>query len=684
MLKNLKLAPKISGITLMILLVGLLSIYIVVRMQTNNIISQDTEGLLTDAVTTRRELLMSKIDSANQMLLGMAQAGDVKEALRHPDDAEKVAIAQEYIDIVYSMNPQFEGLYIADPTTLQICHVKREGIGNSFRSGDDLVNFQNGLYSSTNVYNIYTLRKSGAGGEAVLVYPMYCPVYDDDGTPLGMVGCGMYASTFLDFLGEIPIVGKSSLKYTIVNVNTNSYIYSNNSSLLNEEVTDSTLLEVMNLVRDNKAVTTGSKEYKQAGQAEVMMYQYDPTSGWVVIASDNKAEVYAEADDAAQMLNILCLIVLTCNAICVIASVRISIRHIHTVEKSLDKVGKLDLTSYEQVKHLAGGKNEISEIASSTVGIVSSLRDTIQQMIECGVQLDETSETLRGASTKLLDSVNDNSATTEELSATLESTNGSVNATNDEVQGISTYISEIVDKVENSKMASNKLIKVAEDMGESIKSSQEEGVKAIERTKRSLAEALEGLKAIQKVNDMADEIISISSQTNLLSLNASIEAARAGDAGRGFTVVAQEIGALADQSQKTVAKIQQIITETNKSIANISDSFEEVVAYLEKDVTNSYKEFVTGSETYIEEVQKIKGMVSEINNAVKTLEGSVQSIGGNMEAVNESSKYNAAGIQQLIDKNEDTTQISITIGELSNKCNEVSDRLASLIRQFKI
>ena len=64
--------------------------------------------------------------------------------------------------------------------------------------------------------------------------------------------------------------------------------------------------------------------------------------------------------------------------------------------------------------------------------------------------------------------------------------------------------------------------------------------------------AVEQSKAVQKINDLTNEIKEISSQTNLLALNANIEAARAGEAGRGFAVVASEIGSLASQTLSTV------------------------------------------------------------------------------------------------------------------------------------
>lgn len=685
MFRDMKLGTKITAITIVILTVGLLCLYMLVNRQTTKAIREDIMGTLTDAVTTRRELLMEKINSAGQMFMGMALSEDLRAALRDPGDKDAIERANLYLDDAFERHPEFEGIFLADPTTYQIAHVNRSAIGNSFRSGDELVDFQKHLYSSQEVYNAYTLRMP-ATEVKVLVSPIYCPIYDVDGTPLGMVGGGIFTDKLLEFMSEIPIEGKDNLTYTLVNANTGKYIYSSDANLLNQPAEAPELLEVVEKVKGNTEMVTGSKEYRDSvtGQNMLMVYQYDPVSGWLIIASDSTEEIYAGASSVSLILLVLCIINLVVIAVVVAVSVKINVRHIYTIEKSLEKVGKMDLSSSEQLERFVGAKSEIGTIASSTAELISSLKGTVQQLISFGTQLKDTSNTLQETSEQLLDSVNDNSATTQELSATLDSTNASVDAANIEIQEISASLSSIVDKVNISTEASDKLIHVAEGLGMNIRNSQEEGVKAVERTKQNLSKAIEELQAIQKVNEMADEIINISSQTNLLSLNASIEAARAGEAGRGFAVVATEIGALADQSQKTVGRIQDIIAVSNRSIDHINESFDEVVKYLEEDVIRSYNEFVEGSNTYIDEVQKIKSMIFEINDAIVGLETSIRTIGNNMEAVNESAGYNAAGVQQIVDKNEGTTQISLTISELSDKCGDISEKLAQVIRQFKI
>lgn len=107
-----------------------------------------------------------------------------------------------------------------------------------------------------------------------------------------------------------------------------------------------------------------------------------------------------------------------------------------------------------------------------------------------------------------------------------------------------------------------------------------------------LSVSLEESSKASLISELTKEIMAISSQTDLLSLNASIEAARAGNAGRGFAVVASEIRSLAEQCRSTAERIQTISTMVNQAVQGLSQNAEELLQYIDSSVMQDYKFFL--------------------------------------------------------------------------------------------
>ena len=323
-------------------------------------------------------------------------------------------------------------------------------------------------------------------------------------------------------------------------------------------------------------------------------------------------------------------------------------------------------------------------IATATDSLTSTIKDAIMHLIDCNESMVASSERLNTAAIQLVDCTADNAATTEELSASIESTNDSILSVTNEIATISDIVTQIEEKVNSGTDVSDELIIKAKEMNDDVTESLDRGLRTMEETKNNIGNAMEGLSAVEKINEMADEILEITSQTNLLSLNASIEAARAGEAGRGFAVVADEIGKLAEQSQYTATNIQNIVLESNQSIQNVKECFDEVLRYMEEEVTSNYSSFVEQSRSYGKEVESIKLSIGEVKKGIELLSDSVSQILTNSQRVSEASDNNSQGVLCIIEKNEKTTKISEDIKEISDLSTVNSEQLKSIINKFKI
>ena len=185
--------------------------------------------------------------------------------------------------------------------------------------------------------------------------------------------------------------------------------------------------------------------------------------------------------------------------------------------------------------------------------------------------------------------------------------------------------------------------------------------------------------SVQEISTVANFINEISTQTNLLALNASIEAARAGEYGKGFSVVAKEIGTLAEQSTKAVENIgksiEALLTKSNHSMETMKQmdsSIEEQVNTLEN-TKRVFNELYQNIDQCIDSVDRIKVMTDEIQNHSAGIHDTII-------VLNELAQGNAANAEETLGL---TEEIESHVGSVSNNMSQISESLEDLMKQIR-
>lgn len=141
-----------------------------------------------------------------------------------------------------------------------------------------------------------------------------------------------------------------------------------------------------------------------------------------------------------------------------------------------------------------------------------------------------------------------------------------------------------------------------------------------------LNEAIENSKSVDQVNALTKEILSISTSTNLIALNASVEASRAGETGRGFAVVAAEIRDLADSCAKTANRIQEVNQVVTKAVYNLSKNAQELIDYMNDTILAEFQLFVRAGQQYKEDASYVEQEMEQFHHKARHLRSSMSEI----------------------------------------------------------
>lgn len=460
-------------------------------------------------------------------------------------------------------------------------------------------------------------------------------------------------------------------------------LYHPTAEKIGQPVENSVVLGIVGELKAGKTPQDDVVEYEYKGAMKYAGYALTQSHEIVVVTAD-KDEIVAPI---TQMIRYMLGISAVTLLISIVAGYIMSIficKPIKQVTQVITQTAHLDFTSTTDGAKLCKRRDETGLMAKEVRQMRGSLRDMVTSMNAASDQI--TSDV--GGLKQVTDMVNtmcmDNSATSEELAAAMEEAAATTANINEHVQEMHREAESISQMAQQGEKQSEEVMTRARGLGDKTEQASNRTLAMYEKVKEKSQKAIEGSKAVGKINELTETIMEISSQTGLLALNASIEAARAGEAGRGFSVVATEIGGLADQTARAVGDIGTIVQQVNEAVGNMTECMKETTEFLEQSVLNDYKEFKEVSVQYQADAQSYGSNMGQVKTEVAHLaeltEQAAEALDGIKDTVNES----AAGVTDIAQKTSDMVEKTVESNDMVEECNGCVDDLKEIVKQFKM
>ena len=411
---------------------------------------------------------------------------------------------------------------------------------------------------------------------------------------------------------------------------------------------------------------------------------YNELSDLIKINTNQADNAYKESNATykSSLYKIIAIVSLTL-LIAIVFGILISMwisKQINKVLQFAEAIGSGDLTQSIKIDT----KDEIGSLAKALNQANKNIRNLIIQIINSAGDISATSEEL--------------SATTEEISSKMEIIHGSTEHISNGVQDLSATTEEVNASAEEISSTTSMLSKSANDATVSIDEIKVRAIdikdKAIDNIEKSnviydknrsnILKAIEDAKVVSEVKMMADSIGNIAEQTNLLALNAAIEAARAGEQGKGFAVVADEVRKLAEQSSEAVTNIQNMVSHVQNAVTRLSQSGEDVLEFMSSNVKPNYELLMNTGIQYEKDAEFINSIIESFASSSTQMDESVNQVSGAIQNVSAIAQESAGGTEEILASVNEVTFAITEVAKSAQDQAELSQKLNEMIQQFKV
>lgn len=483
-----------------------------------------------------------------------------------------------------------------------------------------------------------------------------------------------YANNLLD----VKLEGMDSA-YMYVVQNDGTMLYHPTKEKVGQPVENAVIKGVVKQLQDGKKPGTTVVEYDFNGTTKYSAYTILNNENILVLTADESEALAGITTVTGVAVGIIAIVVLIAIIISFIMGRRL-MRPLVKVSTIIEDVANGNIEADFSVVKESNDEigliiEKMKELTQSLGSIVGKIRNSSDTMSSNSYELNDTSSQTLAANNEISKAVEDVAEGSTGMAASISKINENLLEMSNETKDINESVNEIRNQttaVQDSSKIMNDKIKSMQDSSHKM----DEGISAISKRIETVN------TTVDKVSNIVSVIEEISSETNLLSLNASIEAARAGDAGKGFAVVAQEIRVLSDNTNTELENIKQIISslvEECRYCVQASGTIVEDNAKQKEEIKAVLDEF--GS--LDEQIQKTAEKADEIEELVTAMIELNDDITKSSNSLTDVSAANAAATEEMNANIEELNAMMHGVSEMAGHMNDESDGLKEALSFFR-
>lgn len=655
--KMFSIKAKLLGTILPVVTVMVLVIAATSYLISKKIITEYSQNLLSSSIANQANEIESWL---NENLSAFQTAKQVIEKTNPDEEA-----LQLILDSYYQFNDNFpEGLYVADENgKLMKASESAKTQSNPLES----VWYQEGM---TRLNMGFTDAYTNENGEAIV---SASGILDDNSGVLRVISVDLS-------LQRISIIVNSFIEMEdaqafLVNSKDGTILAHRDNSLISKRLTDTGDA----FMRDvNEKFDQNDYRMTEIDGRMTAFTQIEGTD-WVLVSYIPTETIYADINGVRILMVVIGLVSLVLLAVLIERVVQAVIKPVKELTRIITAMTDGDFT----VCVTAKSNDEIGVMSRSVEQFIQSMRSMILSIHGVSDKLHVQADNSNDVSDEMYNASKLQGESMQELNNTVEQLSISVN----EIAGNATTLAAVAaDTREDGEQVDLKVKTTVEVSRQGKSDMQNVGV-----AMQSINEATVKLQqAIDKVGNASEEITKITGvisdiadETNLLSLNASIEAARAGDAGKGFAVVATEIGKLAQTSSDSVHDIESLISEINVLVKDAVSQADDSVSNIQNSsdlVHNALSTF----DMIFNNIDEVDNLVQQMMEKVEQVDKVAINVAAISEEQAASSEEILATSNTMVEQAHGITRNSETVAQGAKELTESAVELANQVNMFKV